>query len=344
MNSKNNFKWLNQDLLSPNEKQRYYYDFGTGNKIEREEVKKQRDAFLEGFNSDKTVKKNEKETDVLYNTEPKITKPPLNPSQEVKIENMPHNAQKPMTFVQYAKKETKNPWGASLGGDLKSNEDKKLFLDGFVTETKQSQNKTQNKDAMEFGEDSETYKILQDLSKRWYATSDSAERDRLHGVAEDVRMYHRQGTPIVDRHEAIMNLLHENKKRAQDYQKTMTEGFPGFLYRMSDGNYMLDSSTYLIGMVDKGEWDYKYNDDWRVKYDYFDGKYMDTPNSNYRNWTPWMYFDGRLISADKLGNMNMAYVGKNMGLPEWVYKNITTTDKDDAEWVQYGIDLAKTGR
>lgn len=218
------------------------------------------------------------------------------------------------------------------------------FLEGFAGKSKQSQNKPQNQDAAEFGGDSETYKILQDLSSRWYKTSDPAEKDRLHKVAEEVRMYHRQGTPIVDRHDAIMGLLHENKKIAQDYQRTMTEGLPGFLYRMSDGNYMLDSSTYLIGMVNKGEWDYKYNDDWQVKYDYFDGKDMDAPECNYRNWTPWMYFDGRLISADKLGNMNMAYVGKNMGLPEWVYKNITTTDKDDAEWVQYGIDLAEAGR
>ena len=210
--------------------------------------------------------------------------------------------------------------------------------------TEKSKIKPSNPDVTEFGEDSETYKILQDISKRWYATSDPAEKDRLHGVAEDVRMYHRQGTPIVDRHDAIMNLLHENKKKAQAYQKTMTEGIPGFLYRMSDGNYMLDSSAYLIGMVNEGEWDYKYNKDWQVKYDYFDGVDMDTPKSNYRNWKPWMYFDGYLISADKLGNMNMAYVGKNMGLAEWVYKNVTTTDKDDEFWVQYGIDLANSGR
>lgn len=50
------------------------------------------------------------------------------------------------------------------------------------------------------------------------------------------------------------------------------------------------------------------------------------------------------LRADKLGNMNMAYVGKKMGLPEWVYQNWTTTDKDDAQWVQYGIDLANQGR
>lgn len=251
----------------------------------------EKNAFLEGFNSVGTVKKNQKGTDMLYKKGAAIKTLPLYQSRESKVEK-----------------------------------------------------KTYNPDAIEFGENSETYKILQDLSKRWYATSDSAEKDRLHGVAEKVRMYHRQNTPVPYKHDEIMNLLHENKKKAQAYQKTMTEGLPGFLYRMSGGNYMLDSSAYLIGMVDKGEWDYKYNDYWRVKYDYFDGEYMDTPDSNYRNWKPWMYFDGYLISADKLGNMNMAYVGKNMGLAEWVYKNFETTDKDDEFWVQYGIDLANSGR
>ena len=40
----------------------------------------------------------------------------------------------------------------------------------------------------------------------------------------------------------------------------------------------------------------------------------------------------------------MAYVGKNMGLPEWAYKNFETMDKDDPYWVQYGIELANSGR
>ncbi len=57
-----------------------------------------------------------------------------------------------------------------------------------------------------------------------------------------------------------------------------------------------------------------------------------------------MYFDGHLIGADKVGNMNMAYVGKKMGLPEWVYKNWFTMDKDDPEWVERGISLAESGR
>lgn len=40
----------------------------------------------------------------------------------------------------------------------------------------------------------------------------------------------------------------------------------------------------------------------------------------------------------------MAYVGYKMGLSEWVYKNFTTMDKDDKEWVEKGIAMAKGGR
>ena len=98
-------------------------------------------------------------------------------------------------------------------------------------------------------------------------------------------------------------------------------------------------------MTNYGPWDYKWVDHWRVNEGegkYYDGK--DLEADNHKNWLPWMYFDGDLISADKLGNMNMSYVGKRMGLPEWVYKNVTTTDKDDGAWVQKGIDMAKAGR
>lgn len=58
----------------------------------------------------------------------------------------------------------------------------------------------------------------------------------------------------------------------------------------------------------------------------------------------WMYFDGMLVSADKFGNINMAYVGVKMGLPYSVFQNFATTDKDDAFWVQYGINMAEKGR
>ena len=57
-----------------------------------------------------------------------------------------------------------------------------------------------------------------------------------------------------------------------------------------------------------------------------------------------MYFDGMLASADKFGNINMAYVGVNMNLPYAVFENFATTDKDDAFWVKYGIKMAEQGR
>ena len=46
MKNSNNNNWVYESPLLKNKNQRYYYDFGTGNKIEREDVKKQRDAFL----------------------------------------------------------------------------------------------------------------------------------------------------------------------------------------------------------------------------------------------------------------------------------------------------------
>ncbi len=74
----------------------------------------------------------------------------------------------------------------------------------------------------------------------------------------------------------------------------------------------------------------------------YDGKNLDAHNQ--KNYIEWMYFDGYLIGADKLGNINMAYVGDKMGLPEWVYSNFLTRDKDDTFWVEYGRDLSRSGR
>ena len=43
--------------------------------------------------------------------------------------------------------------------------------------------------------------------------------------------------------------------------------------------------------------------------------------------------------------MNMAYVGKKMGLPEWVYKNFTTMDDpEDIFWIDKGTGYAEAGR
>ena len=46
MNNSRNNNWLYENPLLKNKNQRYPYDFGTGNKIERADVKEKRDAFL----------------------------------------------------------------------------------------------------------------------------------------------------------------------------------------------------------------------------------------------------------------------------------------------------------
>ena len=226
-------------------------------------------------------------------------------------------------------------------------------------ETIGSKIKSLNPDATEFGEDSETYKILQDLSKRWYETLDPAEKDRLHGVAEDVRRLARGKNRVKYGTDEIFDLMHKNAIIGQLVKAGSFGTIPvktnltnPLLAGLS--SELLEPAAFLTTMViDKNQWNYKYNDYWRVggdedekrgeKLKYFDGKDLDVGNN--RNWLPWIYFDGYLIGADKFGNMNMAYVGKKMGLPEWVYRNFTTMDDpEDIFWIDKGTDYAKSGR
>ena len=86
------------------------------------------------------------------------------------------------------------------------------------------------------------------------------------------------------------------------------------------------------------DWDYKRNSEWQVPYDKFNGKNMN--ENNRRNWTPWIYYDGQIISADKFGNINLGYVGIKMGFSGIMIENKYTMDKDDGPYVELGINLA----
>ena len=100
------------------------------------------------------------------------------------------------------------------------------------------------------------------------------------------------------------------------------------------------------------EWDYKNKEEWRVPEKYTvdeNGKKIlyndvDMNLKNSRNWTPWIYFEGELWGADKIGNINLGYVGTVMGYGGVAIKNFATMDKDDAPAVLLGIELAEKGR
>lgn len=47
-----------------------------------------------------------------------------------------------------------------------------------------------------------------------------------------------------------------------------------------------------------------------------------------------------IISADKLGNINLGYVGTKMGYSGISIKNFATMDKDDGPFVEHGIYMA----
>lgn len=94
------------------------------------------------------------------------------------------------------------------------------------------------------------------------------------------------------------------------------------------------------------DWDYKWNPSWQVPYAYFNGVDMNKKQSDgsyAKNWTPWIYFNGQLISADKFANINLGYVGTKMGFFGYMLLNPTTTGGDDEKYIQRGINMAKNG-
>ena len=134
MNNFKNKNWFSDDLLKPDKNNNYYYDFGTGKKVEREEVKKERDDFLEGFKFPETVieREKEKENDSFIFDEPEYIHFPLASSEKPKAQNFPNYSTTIPTPVKYEDAKPKNSWYSYLGGDLSSDRDKETFLDGFV--------------------------------------------------------------------------------------------------------------------------------------------------------------------------------------------------------------------
>jgi hypothetical protein len=213
-------------------------------------------------------------------------------------------------------------------------------------------------DAAEFGKDSDTYKILSDLEKRWDDACElpKAERDALQGgyekLAEDAKRLALDGTPYMYGQEVVMNTLHENAKTAKEYQSRLYDSEKPAQYTNME-SYFSASVSYLVGKA-YGDWNYKEQNDWkvgRVKYDYFNGNKMDENNN--RNWNEWIYFDGEIWGADQIGNMNMAYVGMKMELPKAVFNNPLTRqqiprvwerDERDIKAIEKGIEVAESGR
>ena len=198
-------------------------------------------------------------------------------------------------------------------------------------------------DAAEFGKNSDTYKILVDLGNRWTATSSQSQRDEYHDLAERARKNGRIGTPYMYGQNVIIQTLHNNADIGLKYRKVYDNAY--------DKNMLVEPYIWFVA-IEFTYWNYKYDDTWRLPQAYlnnnnfdnnFDG--IDLTLKNVRNWIPWIYFDGKLWSADKFSNMNLGYVGIKMGYDNELLLNFETKDEEgDIYAINYGISLAKRGR
>ena len=181
-----------------------------------------------------------------------------------------------------------------------------------------------------------TYNIINDLGTRWNSTSDTAERDRLHNIANDVRAMERAGTPYMYGQDKVMSALHSNAAEGQKIvDATATMAKYGY-----SGSRLGAYSWYVTSTCNN--WNYKLDPNWQVPYSRFNG--LDMSANNNKNWQPWIYFEGKVWGADKIGNINLGYVGTKMGFDGVMIQNALTMDKDDGPSVTLGIQLANAGR
>ena len=155
----------------------------------------------------------------------------------------------------------------------------------------------ENPDAEEFGFESDTYKIIDDLSKRWWATDDTNLRNELHDLADQARNMYRKGTPYKYYEMTIRNFLQKNA--------VYMEGLEDF-YTYSPWTKM----TKFISMVKTGgKYDLKSQKEWQ-------NPYANGDNGISKTMTPFMYYNGMFWSAEMLGNYCFGYLGAAYGYSE----------------------------
>ena len=164
------------------------------------------------------------------------------------------------------------------------------------------------------------------------------EQTRLHELAEQIREYARCGTPCMYGESKITEALMDNTSIALAYEELYSIFGP--LSHMPNPYIWFVSQTCTV-------WDYKWNSNWQVPYDNFAGTDMNAKQKDGgypQNWVAWIYYEGQLMGADKVGNLNLGYVGKMMSYAGWLLQNQHTTGGGDGCWIYMGINKAKGQR
>jgi len=168
-----------------------------------------------------------------------------------------------------------------------------------------------NPDAWEFGQKSDTYKIINDANKRWGSTTDKTTRDLLYSVAEESRRMFREGTPAVFAQGKVEDFLAYMVDEAKRIDKEWME--------LLKYNPELDFISYKLGIFggmvkNGGKFDIKTKDEWQYEYEKYHGDQI--TDTWHRNQAEFMYYDGRLWANEQLGNYTFGYFGAACGYSE----------------------------
>lgn len=125
--------------------------------------------------------------------------------------------------------------------------------------------------------------------------------------------------------------------------------------------YLNQTDRYII-LTNRfyNEWDYKWKKNWRVPFGNYNWNEDSTDSemdkksfswsypirSTYpKNWMPWMYFDGMVISGDDMGNLALGYVMESLGYDAEEY-HPWNDKKGSRDWnmIEYGAQMAREGR
>ena len=183
--------------------------------------------------------------------------------------------------------------------------------------------------------DKGTISILADIDKMLQATTDSSERQRLQKLRDDVIVKDQEDTPYKYGNDVVVTTIHNNAAIMLAFQQVNVFGPPGSSFAM------LVAMHFKMG--DIINWDYKWDPYWQVPYKTFNGVNMNTVSpdgSSPKNYTDWIYFNGQLMGADKVSNLNWGYVGTKMGYSGPLLFNPLTTGGGDKKYIQMGVDMA----
>ena len=178
------------------------------------------------------------------------------------------------------------------------------------------------------------------------SSEDSLQKEKYHSLAVDALQKAREGTPYMYGNDIVMETLHTNLAEMIGVQVVNRELYNPIEAYVATFTY-LTAKHFKIG--DEVNWDYKWDPNWQVPYDYFNGSDMNkvepSDGSSPKNYVEWIYFKGRVIGADKVANLNWGYIGTKLGYttPRSLLFNPLTEPAGDGEYIQMGVDMANYG-